>query len=184
MVSTINYPTTGFNIDLLKIINPSTTELKTLTASPSKQGGDGLKSLVIKHEKSVIGLAQWLGKSNLVSKLNYQLNSTRAFDNNQHEVIFNFSLSERFSNHFILLKGLFAFHNIPSVSIHADRASRTFKVEIRADQAQDIIDYFNLIINSLVKEINFKRILKGVIKLEQRIKRERDLAYGSLKAAV
>jgi hypothetical protein len=186
MVSTINRLATVHNIDLLNIINNSTVESsrkETLT-TPKGKSGDVLTPLNISNEKTVINLAQWLGKSKVITKLNYKLNVSRAFDNNQHDVIFNFVLAEKYANQFVLLRGLFEFHNIPLVSVYADRASQSFRVEIKGDNTERIVDYFNLIFTSLVKEINFKRILKGIIKLEQRIKREQDLAYGSLRAAV
>jgi hypothetical protein len=184
MVSTINSLVTGRNIDLLTIINKSVNNNTDVVLAKNETTSDVLKPLNIGHETAVVSLAQWLSKSKFVSKLSYNLNASRAFNSNKHDVIFNFALAEKYANHFVLLRGLFDFHNIPSVSVYADRTNKSFRVELRGDDAVLIVEYFNFIFTSLAKEINFKQILKGIIKLEQRIKRERDLAYGSLRAAV
>jgi hypothetical protein len=173
---------TARNIDLLNILNSPSIhkhEVNTLTIE-----GDALRPIIINHEKAVINLAQWLSKSKVVTKLNYKLNASRVLDSSQYDVIFNFVLADKYANQFVLLRGLFEFHNISSVSVYADRASRSFRIELKGDDTTEIKKYFNLIFTSFLKEINFKKILKGIIKLEQRIKREQDLAYSSLKSAV
>jgi hypothetical protein len=99
-------------------------------------------------------------------------------------VTLNFSLADKYANQFILLRGLFEFNNIKDVTVTADRTTRTFKVVFNINQPTSIIEYFETIFNSLVKEINFKNILRGIIRLEERIKREQALAYETLRAAV
>jgi hypothetical protein len=185
MVSTINSPAYALNSNSsLNFNNDTAIGNHQSEVLLSNQASELLKPLHIHFEEGVVSLAQWLGQSNLVSKLNYKINSARSFDNDRHNVALNFVLSDAFAANFVLLRGLFDFHSTPEVSVFADRTNKSFRVVVNSDDATRIISHFELIFNSLLNEINFKKILKGIIELEQRIKREQDLAYASLRLAV
>jgi hypothetical protein len=180
---------TTINAVALRRISIRNTPNEIIETRSKVQTGDNsivgyLKPLQVRHEETVIALTQWLTQSKIVGKLGYNLNAARALNNHQHEVTLNFSLADKYANQFILLRGLFEFNNIKDVTVTADRTTRTFKVVFNINQPTSIIEYFETIFNSLVKEINFKNILRGIIRLEERIKREQALAYETLRAAV
>jgi hypothetical protein len=179
MISTIEIPA-GLKVSAQTFINPTTN---SVNEKPVALHGE-LSSWQLKHEETVVSLAQLLTQSRVVSNLNYKLEAPRAFGEKKYQVILNFSLAEKYAGHFILLKGLFEFHNSKAVNVTADKAARTFSVDVVENTAADVVSHVETILNLLIKEINFKTILRGIIRLEERIKREQALAYETLRASV
>lgn len=178
MISAFEIPA-GLMVSAQTIINTTkNSENEKPVASYSE-----LSSWQLKHEEAVVSLAQLLSQSHLISNLNYKLESPRVFGEKQYQVALNFALAEKYTSYFILLKGLFEFHNIKAVKIIADKAARTFSLEV-AENTPEVVNHVERILSLLIKEINFKTILRGIIRLEERIKREQALAYGALKASV
>jgi hypothetical protein len=182
MISVINIPA-GRKAIVQNFSDKVSTSVSS-AASVDNTIVKSLKPLHVKNEEAVVNLVQYLGQSNIITKLNYNLAASRAFNDNQHQVTLNFVLAEKYASHFVLLRGLFEFNNIKAASVAADRTNRSFSVVLNENATSSIIDYFEIIFNSLIKEINFKTILRGIIKLEERIKREQTLAYETLRAAV
>lgn len=146
----------------------------------TKSETDLLKPLPIKNEDAVIKAAQWLNQSVLVSKLNYHISPAK--ENQQNNVVLKFQLTDDLTSNFILLKGLFEFGNASAFAISADKATQTFELEIKSTNAEHVVNVLETIFNWLVKEINFKSKLKEVIRWEQRIREEQNLAYSGLKS--
>jgi len=178
MISTIEIPA-GLKVSAQTIISTTKNSANEKPAAPYSE----LSAWQLKHEEAVVSLAQLLSQSRVISNLNYKLEAPRAFGEKQYQVVLNFALAEKYASHFVLLKGLFEFHNIKALKVTADKAARTFSLEV-AENAPEVVSHVETILNLLIKEINFKTILRGIIRLEERIKREQALAYGALKASV
>ncbi|HEY8933585.1 MAG TPA: hypothetical protein VIM65_00120 [Cyclobacteriaceae bacterium] len=152
----------------------------TVSSKITKSETDLLKPLPIKNEAVVIKAAQWLNQSALISKLNYHISPAK--ENKQNNVVLKFQLADDLAANFILLKGLFEFGNASAFAISADRTTQTFELEIKSTDSEHVINVLETIFNWLVKEINFKSKLKEVIRWEQRIREEQNLAYSGLKS--
>jgi hypothetical protein len=178
MISTIEIPA-GAKVSAQAIINATNKSSNEKPAAPYSE----LSDWHLKHEEAVVSLAQLLSQSRVISNVNYKLEAPRAYGEKQYQVFLNFALAEKYASHFILLKGLFEFHNIKAVKVTTDKAARTFSLEV-AENTADVVDHVATVLNLLVKEVNFKTILRGIIRLEERIKREQALAYETLRASV
>ena len=92
-----------------------------------------------------------------------------------------FTLSNKFSGHFVLLRGLLEFSRPKSIRITSSSIDKSFHVEFSENDADRIVTYLETILKWLVKEINFKVSLRTIINFQEKMKREQSILYANLK---
>ena len=92
-----------------------------------------------------------------------------------------FALSNKFADHFVLLRGLLEFGRPRTIKIIPSARDRNFYVEFSGNDAGHFVTHLEAILNSLVKEIKFKESLRALITFEEKVKREQAVLYANLK---
>lgn len=99
-------------------------------------------------------------------------------------VIIKFELSNDYREHFVLLRGLLEFSRPKGIAISAHNSEKNFELHIGNDQAAAVISYLHIILQSFIKEINFKKALKSVLVFEQTVKQQQAKLYNTLKVSI
>ena len=92
-----------------------------------------------------------------------------------------FTLPNKYTDHFVLLRGLLEFSRPRTIKIISSALDRSFYVEFSENQAEHFVTYLETILNSLVKEIKFKESLRALIIFEEKVKLEQAVLYANLK---
>ena len=92
-----------------------------------------------------------------------------------------FRLSDKFANHFVLLRGLLEFSRPKTIEITPNAIDKTFYVELSKTQADHFVTHLDTILGWLIKEIKFKESLKALITFEKKVKREQAILYANMR---
>jgi hypothetical protein len=98
---------------------------------------------------------------------------------NRYEI--TFSLSNKFAEHFVLLRGLIEFSKPKTIRITASRTDNTFHLSFSEGEADHFVAHLEKILDWLVREIRFKKSLKALVTFEKKVKREQEILYANLK---
>ena len=180
MLPSTNFPSVGQQNYLTALENAA---LK-LNSQPTlaESFWDNIKSLKIKNEAGVMALADWLSRTSLVDKLDYKLVPGADYFGIHHRVVLNFSLAEN-AGQFGLLRGLFSLGKPTGLQIEIDAETRIFNLEIIAENTDEVFTYLNRIFDTLVKESEFKKVLKQVLKFDKKSDAQRHEIQAELQLA-
>ncbi len=92
-----------------------------------------------------------------------------------------FTLSNKFAEHFVLLRGLLEFSRPKTIRIISSPIDKSFHVEFSENEADHLVIHMETVLNWLVKEIKFKESLRTLINFEEKMKREQARLYANLK---
>lgn len=92
-----------------------------------------------------------------------------------------FKLSDKFANHFVLLRGLLEFSRPKTIEITTNATDKTFHVELSETQADHFVTHLDTILGWLIKEIKFKESLRALITFEKKVKREQAILYANMR---
>lgn len=92
-----------------------------------------------------------------------------------------FRLTDKFANHFVLLRGLLEFSRPKTIKITSNAIDKTFHVELSETQANHFVNYLDMKLGWLMKEIKFKESLRALIIFEKKVKREQAILYANMK---
>lgn len=128
-------------------------------------------------------LFRWLKNSNLLKPVkSTTIAANKIFLTDR--VIIKFELSNDYRKHFVLLRGLLEFSRPKGIVISAHSSEKIFELHIGNNQAAAVISYLDIILKSFIKEINFKKSLKSVLRFEQTMKLQQAKLYNNLKASI
>ena len=118
----------------------------------------------------------------------HQLLSIKSFSVAEADAIFlvdrynlTFTLSNKFAEHFVLLRGLLEFSRPKTIRIVSSPIDKSFHVEFSENEADHLVTHMETILTWLVKEIKFKESLSALINFEEKMKREQARLYANLK---
>ena len=126
------------------------------------------------NSKRPDSLHDWFVKSAYLSLLEVQVFSA---DPGLFRV--SFKLNAPFAGSFILLRGLLEFSRPKSISISANAASNSFELTSRVGVAF-MIEYLDVIVGMLAREIRFKSHLKSILRFERSVKEMQAELYKEL----
>jgi hypothetical protein len=92
-----------------------------------------------------------------------------------------FRLSDKFSNHFVLLRGLLEFSRPKTIVITPNATDKTFHIALSETQADHFVAHLDTILGWLIKEIKFKESLRALITFEKKVKREQAIFYANMR---
>jgi hypothetical protein len=92
-----------------------------------------------------------------------------------------FTLSNKFAEHFVLLRGLLEFSRPKTIRIISNRTDNTFHVLLSEEDDDHFVAHLEKILSWLVREINFKKSLKAMVNFEKKVKREQEILYANLR---
>ena len=92
-----------------------------------------------------------------------------------------FTLSDKFANHFVLMRGLLEFSRPGKIKIISNVNDRSFHVDISERDADDLLTHLEITLNALVKEIKFKESLRALINFEEKVKQGQARLFASLR---
>jgi hypothetical protein len=92
-----------------------------------------------------------------------------------------FRLSDKFADHFVLLRGLLEFSRPKTLEITPNATNKTFHVEFSETQADHFVTHLDTVLGWLIKEIKFKESLRALITFEKKVKREQAILYANMR---
>jgi hypothetical protein len=96
------------------------------------------------------------------------------------KVQYTFSVSERFSSHFVLIKGLIDFHRPNDINFSFNRQEKSIEVRTHLHNVDFLFQFLQKVQEWLVKEMQFKLALKKIIQFETQYHAKRTSIYNSL----
>jgi hypothetical protein len=143
---------------------------------------DSLELLSSKTKKENI-LLDWLQKSDVFMPVEFKtIQAGEIFQTDL--LIVKFTLSDRYSDHFVLLRGLLEFSRPIKISISSNRSEKTFQLHIAEDKAEIVLSYLDTIQGLFINELKFKKSLKAVLRFEREVRHEQAKLYEELRASV
>ena len=127
-------------------------------------------------------ILNWFEKSPALIPLELTTVPASTFSNDR--VTIKFRMSDAYSEHFALFRGLLAFNHVKEISIASNTSERTFETNVDNDQATTVTAHLDTITDLLNKELNFKKSLRTLLKFEEAMKRQQSKLYQALKASV
>jgi hypothetical protein len=116
-------------------------------------------------------LTSWLMASEVITGLSIpSIPSGESFL--REDVVIRFSMNEKYRREFGLLKGLFSLGKYPGINVQADSSEKFFTVSLLKEREENSIEYFQQIFQWLVKEVKFKKVIREVVRFEQKIRQE------------
>jgi len=91
------------------------------------------------------------------------------------------SVSDKFKQDFILIRGLVEFHRPKHLLFSYDAKHRSVGIDITLNQFGQLRTFLSQVFEWVVKEKQFRYALKLAIEMENRYRLERDSIYGILK---
>lgn len=92
-----------------------------------------------------------------------------------------FFISDKFKDHFGLIRGLIEFHRERNLVFSYDIKNRSVGVDIKSEHLSLVQAFLSKVFDWVVKEKQFRHALKLAIEFENRYRLERDSIYGILK---
>lgn len=128
-------------------------------------------------------LRNWFERSSLLIPVEFKtITAGEIFQTDR--VIVKFRLGSAYRDHFVLFRGLLEFSRPKEIYISSNNAEKAFELHVGKNQAIAMTIYLDKILDLLVKEISFKKSLKGVIRFEQAVRLEQSKLYNELRASV
>ena len=125
----------------------------------------------------------WFDKSTVLEPVAFQtIPAGKIFESAR--AIVKFKLSGIYHNHFVLFRGLLEFSRPKWITVSFNSVERTFELFVGIDQAAAVTEYLDLILKSLVNEINFKKSLKSILRFEESVKVEQSRLYRELQTSL
>ena len=127
-------------------------------------------------------ILDWFDKSSMLEPVALKSIPTgKIFQSDR--VIVKFKLSGIYDDHFVLFRGLLDFNRPKWISVSFNNSERTFELFVGIDQATVVTDYLDLVLTSLIKEINFKKSLKTILRFEESVRVEQSRLYKALQTS-
>jgi len=134
----------------------------------------------IKTEEHSRSIASWLMASEIITGLGIpSIPSEESFQ--REHIVLRFSLSEKYQKEFSLLKGLFSFGKHHGINVQANSAEKFFTVSILPESEASSIEYFQQIFQWLEKEVKFRKVIREVVRFEQKVQQEQALLFSLLQ---
>lgn len=132
-----------------------------------------------KKEEQSRSIVRWLMASEIVTGLSIpSIPSGESFQ--REHIVLKFSLSEKYQREFSLLKGLFSFGKHQGFKVEADSSEKFFMVSILPEKEESSIEYFQRIFQWLVREVKFKKVIREIVRFEQKVQHEQALLLSIL----
>jgi hypothetical protein len=118
-------------------------------------------------------------------ELNSPFNSNQLFQKAapfyyNDRVRLSFSIAEKFTDQFILIKGLIEFNRPKHFSFTYNPVQKTVETDIEVNQIKELQSFYTSVYGWLKKEIQFKDTLKLILDWENRNKKEMAAVYSLL----
>ncbi|MBA4053463.1 MAG: hypothetical protein C0490_02005 [Marivirga sp.] len=91
-----------------------------------------------------------------------------------------FNLTDVFSTHFVLVKGLIEFSRPSTLKFKFTPDQKAIETDVPVNQFEELANLFLIVYKELHKEIRFKAALKRAIQFEQRYNQERTEVYSGV----
>lgn len=91
-----------------------------------------------------------------------------------------FNVTDEFSKHFVLIKGLLEFSRPSQLKFTFTQDQKQIETDLGVTQFEELNNLFLIVYRELLKEIRFKAALKKAIEFEQRYKREGAEVYSAV----
>ena len=102
------------------------------------------------------------------------IQSSLFYDESIH---FSFTLNEKYSNHFIAVKGLLEFNRLTDFQFTYNRNENSIALNIPASKRSELNNLFLLVEKQLQEELQFKHYLKQALAFERQYQIEKAKVY-------
>jgi hypothetical protein len=154
-----------------------------ISIGPKKLAPEQDSVSLLSSKTKANSLLQWLQKSDVFTPLEFKtIQAGEIFQTDL--LIVKFALSDRYCDHFVLLRGLLEFSRPIRISISSNTSEESFQLHTTDDKAEIMISYLDAIQRLFINEIKFKKSLKAVLNFERAIKHEQSKLYEELRASV
>ena len=92
-----------------------------------------------------------------------------------------FSISEKYRAHYVMIKGLIEFHRSKDFSFNYNASHRAFEIDVDVNQLEELSLFLSKVLVWLQRETRFRLALKIALEFENRYRLERDSVYELLK---